>query len=89
MPPCQWAADNSASMSCQGHLQDMLAYAGDSAAGVKTPQKTAWRSNTIAEEPEEEEDAANGGNRPQALSASACQQVQTYATPPNFQADLR
>ena len=62
----------------------MLAYAGDSAAGVKTPQKTAWRSNTIAEEPEEEEDAANGGNRPQALSASACQQVQTCATPPVF-----
>ena len=44
--------------------------------GVKTPQKTAWRSNTIAEEPEEEDEEASGlGNRPQALSASACQQV--------------
>ena len=47
---------------------------GDAEAGVKTPQKTAWRSNSIAEEPEEEE-AGGSGNRPHALSASACQQV--------------
>jgi len=47
---------------------------GDAEAGVKTPQKTDWCSNTIAEEPEEEE-AGGSGNRPHALSASACQQV--------------
>ena len=50
---------------------------GDAEAAVKTPQKTAWRSNTIAEEPEEE-DADAEGNRPHALSASACQQVPTF-----------
>ncbi len=45
---------------------------------MKTPQKTAWRSNTIAEEPEDDEsDADAQGNRPHALSASACQQVLT------------
>ena len=43
---------------------------------MRTPQKTAWRSNTIAEEPEEgDEEASGSGARPQALSASACQQV--------------
>ena len=52
-------------------------FTGDAEAGVKTPQKAAWRSNTIAEEPEEEEDADAQGNRPHALSASACQQVLT------------
>ena len=49
---------------------------------MKTPQKTAWRSNSIAEEPEEgEEDAGGSGNRPQALSASACQQVRRLPRP--------
>ena len=48
--------------------------AGNAEVGVKTPQKAAWRSNTIAEEPEEE-DLDGQGARPQALSASACQQV--------------
>jgi hypothetical protein len=49
---------------------------GDSqdVASVQTPPKTNWHSNTIAEEPEDE-DAAAAGNRPQVLSASACQQV--------------
>ena len=49
---------------------------------MKTPQKTAWRSNTIAEEPEEDEaDADTQGNRPHALSASACQQVLNLPSP--------
>ena len=55
----------------------MFSGAGESAEvmGVLTPQKTAMRTSTIAEEPEEE-DAAVSGARPQVLSASACQQVQ-------------
>ena len=50
---------------------------------MRTPQKTAWRSNTIAEEPEEgDEEASGSGARPQALSASACQQVRRPPRPP-------
>ena len=49
---------------------------------MRTPQKTAWRSNTIAEEPEEgDEEASGSGARPQALSASACQQVRPLPRP--------
>ena len=49
---------------------------------MRTPQKTAWRSNTIAEEPEEgDEEASGSGARPQALSASACQQVRRLPRP--------
>lgn len=55
-----------------------FAGAGEAAevVGVQTPQKTAMRTSTIAEEPEEEDAAVSGGARPQVLSASACQQVQ-------------
>ncbi len=45
---------------------------------MRTPAKMAWRTNGVAELTEEDSDEGGAG-RPQALSASACEQVRAHA----------